>query len=186
MAGMNGNGNEAGAIDRALWGGGKSDHESEPIRVLFLCTGNSARSQMAEALLRHYGRGRFAPSSAGTAPADRVHPLAEAAMREIGLSLDGHYPKHLDALCALDIPWDYVITTCDRANDSCPTFPDDTERIHWGFQDPAAVEGSEEERLRAFRRVRDEIRRRVQLFLSLRAHERPRPLAPGTGPEGRR
>ena len=153
---MYANGNGAGAIDRALWGGGRSAHEGDPIRVLFLCTGNSARSQMAEAV-----------------------------MREIGLPLDGHYPKHLDALCALDIPWEYVITTCDRANDSCPTFPDDTERIHWGFQDPAAVEGPEEERLRAFRRVRDEIRRRVQLFLSLRAHERPRPLAPGVGPGGR-
>ena len=145
------------------------DHE-EPIRVLFLCTGNSARSQMAEALLRHYGGGRFAPASAGTDPAPRIHPLAERALGEVGIALEGQRAKSLDSVCALGIRWDYVITTCDQAADRCPTFPDDTSRIHWSFADPARAAGSEEERLRAFRRVRDEIRRRVQLFVALRAH----------------
>lgn len=162
------------------------DNSSEPIRVLFLCTGNSARSQIAEALLRRHGRGRFAVHSAGTEPADRVHPLAEAVMREIGLPLDGHYPKSLDAVCELGIAWECVITTCDRANDSCPTFPDDTERIHWGFRDPARAAGTDEQRLRAFRQVRDEIRRRVQLFTALRAHEGRGPLPRPARPEARR
>lgn len=153
-----------------------SNGSTAPIRVLFLCTGNSARSQMAEAFLRHYGKGRFEVYSAGTAPADRVHPLAVEVMREAGLSLDGHEPKGLDTVCELAIDWDYVITTCDRANDACPTFPDDTERIHWGFQDPARAEGTPEERRRVFRRVRDEIKRRVQLFGELRVHrDRPAP-----------
>ncbi len=147
----------------------RDDHE-DPIHVLFLCTGNSARSQMAEALLRHYGGGRFAPASAGTNPAARIHPLAERALGEVSIALDGQRPKSLDSVCALGIRWDYVITTCDQAADRCPTFPDDTARIHWGFAAPARVEGSEEERLRAFRRVRDEIRRRIQLFVTLRAH----------------
>ena len=148
-----------------------ADRSDPRIRVLFICTGNSARSQMAEAFLRRYGGDRFEVHSAGSDPAPRVHPLADAAMREAGVPLEGHRPKLLDPFC--DRRWDYIITTCDRANEACPAFPGDSERIHWGFDDPAQVVGAEEERLRAFRRVRDEIRWRVQLFALLRAHREP-------------
>jgi arsenate reductase (thioredoxin) len=144
----------------------------EPIRVLFLCTGNSARSQMAEAFLRALGKGRFAPYSAGTEPAPRINPLTIEVMRQIDISLDGQRPKSLDSVLDLGIAWDYVITTCDEAAEACPTFPGDTARIHWGFRDPAKAEGTEEERLRVFRRVRDEIKRRVQLFTELNVHNR--------------
>lgn len=128
----------------------------EPIRVLFLCTGNSARSQMAEAFLRHYGGGRFAPYSAGTAPSPEIDPLAVAAMEQIGLQMKGQHPKALDTITALGITWDYVIATRDEAKEACPTFPDDTARIRWNFEDPARAAGTREERLRVFRRVRDE------------------------------
>jgi arsenate reductase len=143
-----------------------------PIRVLFLCTGNSARSQMAEAWLRELGGRHFEAHSAGTHPAPRINPLTERVMGGVSVSLAGQYPKTLDDIGALDRVWDYVITTCDQANETCPVFPGDTERIHWGFEDPAAVEGTEEQRLRVFRRVRDEIKRRVQLFIALKAHQR--------------
>lgn len=155
-----------------------STSTARPISVLFLCTGNSARSQMAEGLLRQMGQGRFRPYSAGTEPAARVNPLAEEAMREIGIALDGYHPKSLDSVCDLGVAWDYVITTCDQANDVCPTFPDDTERIHWGFQDPARAEGTHEERLRVFRRVRNEIKRRIALFIALPVHNRAGANAP--------
>jgi arsenate reductase len=145
------------------------------IRVLFLCTHNSARSQMAEAFLRHYGEGRFDVHSAGTELAVAIHPLAEAVLRSAGIALAGQYPKHLDRYT--HERWDYVITTCDDANEACPAFPDDPERIHWGFPDPSAVTGTPEEREQAFRRVRNEIKRRVQLFVSLRAHREGRPVA---------
>ena len=125
-----------------------------PIRVLFLCTGNSARSQMAEAFLRHYGGGRFAPESAGTLLSPAINPLAITVMDQISLPLAGQYPKTLDALMARGTTWDYVITTCDEVKEDCPTFPGDTERIHWNFDDPARAEGTPEQRLRAFRRVR--------------------------------
>ncbi len=150
-----------------------------PIRVLFLCTHNSARSQMAEAFLRYHGGPRFDVHSAGTDPAARVHPLAEVAMRRLDLSLVGQSPKDLDRY--IDQSWDYIITTCDDANEACPAFPDDPTRIHWGFPDPAAATGTEEERLRAFRRVRDEIKRRVQLFVALPAHRRGAGSGVGSG-----
>jgi len=150
-----------------------ADQGSTPIRILFLCTGNSARSQMAEALLRHYGNGRFAAYSAVTRPAERVHSLAIAAMEQIGIPLDGQFPKTLDTLMRdRDLSWSYVITTCDEAEEACPTFPGDTKRIHWDFPDPVAAPGMDDERLRAFRVVRDEIRRRVQLFVGLGVHQR--------------
>jgi arsenate reductase len=147
-----------------------AEHSQEPIRVLFLCTGNSARSQMAEAWLRELGGGRFVAESAGTHPAPRINPLTERVMGDISISLAGQYPKTLADIGALDCVWDYVVTTCDQADESCPVFPGDTERIHWSFEDPAAAEGAEEQRLRVFRRVRDEIKRRVQLFVGLKAH----------------
>lgn len=130
-------------------------------RVLFLCTHNSARSQMAEGLLRDIAGERFEVESAGTEKT-RVHPLAIEAMRELGIDISGHSSKTLDAFAGE--PFDYVITVCDRANESCPIFPGGTERIHWSFDDPSAAAGSPEERLSAFRTVRDAIRERLRTF----------------------
>ena len=135
-----------------------------PIRVLFLCTHNSARSQMAEALLRHIGGERFDVQSAGT-EATRVHPLAVAAMADVGIDISGARSKHLSQFIGDD--FDYVITVCDAANESCPVFPGDPKRIHWSFPDPSAVEGSEVERARAFARVRDEITLRLRTWIQL-------------------
>ncbi len=128
-----------------------TDH---PIRVLFLCTHNSARSQMAEGLLRHIGAGCFDVSSAGT-EATEVRPLAIRAMSEIGIDISGARSKTLDDY--LGQHFDYVITVCDQANESCPIFPGAPERIHWSFVDPSKAEGSAEEQLRVFRKVRAEI-----------------------------
>ncbi len=130
-------------------------------RVLILCTGNSARSQMAEGLLRHEAGDRFDVFSAGTGPS-QVRPEAVAAMREIGIDISSHRSKSVDEFQALR--FDTVITVCDNARESCPVFPAPTQRIHWSIDDPAAVEGSEEQRLAAFRRIRDEIRGRLQGF----------------------
>ncbi len=120
-------------------------------RVLFLCTHNSARSQMAEGWLRHLAGDRFEVASAGT-EATRVHPLAVRAMGEVGIDLSPHRSKTLDSL--RDRPWDYVITVCDRANERCPLFPGPTTRIHWSFDDPSQATGDEDQRLATFRRVR--------------------------------
>lgn len=133
-------------------------------RVLFLCTHNSARSQMAEGLLRHIAGERFEVASAGTEET-RVHPLALEAMREIGIDLSSHNSKTLDRFLAQR--FDYVITVCDRANESCPIFPGNAERIHWSFEDPSAATGSDEEKLKTFRRIRDEILGRLRLFSTL-------------------
>jgi arsenate reductase len=131
-------------------------------RVLFLCTHNSARSQMAEGLLRAMAGERFEVFSAGTEKT-RVQPLAVDAMREIGIDLSGHTSKTLDAFG--DDPFDFVITVCDRANESCPLFPGKTERIHWSFDDPTAATGSDEEKLAAFRRIRDQIRAKIAAWI---------------------
>jgi arsenate reductase len=131
-------------------------------RVLFLCTHNSARSQMAEALLRRLGGDRFAVASAGT-EARGVHPLATRVMAEIGVDVRGHTSKTLDRF--LGEAWDYVVTVCDSANESCPVFPGATTRLHWSFDDPSAATGSGEQRLAVFRRVRDEIQARVEAWL---------------------
>ena len=121
-------------------------------RVLILCTGNSARSQMAEGLLRSFGGERFEVYSAGTEPSV-VRLEAIAVMSELGVDLSGHRSKHVREFEGQ--AFDYVITVCDDANESCPVFPGETRRIHWSFPDPAAIEGSETERLAAFRRIRD-------------------------------
>ena len=134
---------------------------SERKQVLILCTGNSARSQMAEGLLRHMTGGRFDVASAGVAPT-RVRPEAIEAMREIGIDISQQRSKSVDEFAGRE--FDYVITVCDNANEQCPVFPGRTERIHWSFDDPAAVEGDDDTRLSAFRRVRDEIHRRLQQF----------------------
>jgi arsenate reductase len=131
----------------------------ERARVLFLCTHNSARSQMAEGLLRHLAGDRFEAHSAGT-EATRVRPLAILAMDEIGVDITGQESKILERY--LGEPFDYVITVCDDANEACPFFPGAKNRLHWPFEDPARAEGSEEERLAIFRRVRDEIREHIE------------------------
>jgi arsenate reductase len=133
-------------------------------RVLFLCTHNSARSQMAEGLLRHTGGDRFDVQSAGT-EATRVHPLAVEAMREVGVDLSTHTSKTLEQFRSQD--FDYVITVCDRANESCPNFPGKAERIHWSLDDPSAAVGSDQERLETFRRIRDEIMWRLRIFTAV-------------------
>jgi arsenate reductase len=130
-------------------------------RILILCTGNSARSQMAEGLLRHAAGDRFDVFSGGTNPS-RVRPEAISVMRELGIDLTGHRSKHVDELVGQ--PFDYVLTVCDNAREICPVFPGKTIALHHSFEDPATVQGSEEERLRAFRRVRDEIREYLGIF----------------------
>ncbi len=123
-------------------------------RVLILCTGNSARSQMAEGLLHHDAGDQFEVSSAGTKPG-HVRPEAIAVMRELGIDISSHRSKHVDEFQGQ--PFDYVLTVCDNAKESCPYFPG-TLLIHRSFDDPAAFEGTELERLAVFRRVRDQIR----------------------------
>src|SRR5947209_13570162 len=130
-------------------------------RVLILCTGNSARSQMAEGLLRELGGGRFKVFSAGTRPSN-VRPEAVEAMREVGIDIGGQRSKSVDEFAGRE--FDYVITVCDNARESCPVFPGKTERIHWSFDDPAAAEGGWPERLEVFRRVRDEIGARLRVW----------------------
>ena len=130
--------------------------------VLILCTGNSARSQMAEGLLRHDGGGRFEVESAGTRPSG-VRAEAVEAMREIGVDISAHRSKSVDEFEGQD--FDYVITVCDNAKENCPVFPSKTERVHWSFDDPAAAHGGDAERLAVFRRVRDEIRGRLREWL---------------------
>jgi arsenate reductase len=134
-------------------------------RVLILCTGNSARSQMAEGLLRHDAGERFDVRSAGTKPG-HVRPEAIAVMGEIGIDISTHTSKHVDEF--RDQTFDYVLTVCDNANQSCPIYPGHTNRIHHSFEDPAALKGSEEERLGAFRRVRDQLRRYLSTFPATR------------------
>ena len=135
---------------------------SDKKRVLILCTGNSARSQMAEGLLRHLAPDRFEVESAGVEPS-RVRPQAVEAMREIGIDISQHRSKSVDEFAGQE--FDYVITVCDNARERCPIFPGKTERIHWSFDDPAAAVGDEESQLALFRRVRDEIEGRLKEFL---------------------
>jgi arsenate reductase len=131
-------------------------------RVLILCTGNSARSQMAEGLLRHDGGDRFEVFSAGTKPS-LVRPEAISVMNEIGIDISSHRSKSVDEFSGKQL--DYVITVCDNANESCPVFPGATKRLHWPFDDPAALSGSADERKAAFRKVRDQIHGRIMVFL---------------------
>jgi arsenate reductase len=130
-------------------------------RVLILCTGNSARSQMAEGLLRHDAGDRFSVESAGTKPS-HVRPEAIAVMKELGIDISGHRSKSVDEFAGRE--FDYVLTVCDNAKESCPVFPGHANRLHRNFEDPAASEGSETARLAVFRRVRDEIRNYLRVF----------------------
>ena len=131
----------------------------EKTKALFLCTHNSARSQMAEGLLRHLAGDRFEVMSAGT-EATHVRPLAVRAMDELGIDISGQESKILERY--LGETFDYVITVCDDANEACPVFPGARRRLHWSFEDPAQATGSEEERRRVFQSVRDQIRERME------------------------
>ena len=130
-------------------------------RVLILCTGNSARSQMAEGLLRNDAGDRFTVESAGTKPST-VRPEAIAVMKEFGIDISSHRSKSVDEFAGQN--FDYVLTVCDNAKESCPVFFGKAARLHHSFNDPAAVEGSEEKRLGAFRKVRDELRAYLKKF----------------------
>ena len=139
-------------------------------RVLFLCTGNSCRSQMAEAMVNSRLHDRWEAVSAGTQPAEQVHPKAVAVLSEMGIDWRGHSPKHADAF--RDVTFDLVVTLCDGAAESCPFWPGQGRRVHLGFPDPAQATGSEEEVLGAFRNVRDAIAE--QVLPLLRARRSPR------------
>src|SRR3984885_6263075 len=130
-------------------------------RILILCTGNSARSQMAEGLWRHEAGDRFEVFSAGTKPS-QVRPEAIAVMGELDIDISGHRSKSVDEFTGQH--FDYVLTVCDNAKESCPIFPGKTIAIHHNFEDPATVRGSEEEGLAAFRRVREGLREFLQEF----------------------
>lgn len=135
-------------------------------KVLFLCTGNSARSQMAEGWLRHLGGELFDVASAGTNPVG-LNPLAVQVMNEVGIDLASHRSKHIDEFS--DQTFDFVITVCDHAKETCPFFPNAQTLLHWSFEDPAAIEGSYEETLAGFRRIRDAIGQTIRQWLDAQA-----------------
>jgi arsenate reductase len=135
-----------------------------PVRVLFVCTGNSARSQIAQALLERFGGADFVVESAGTAP-KRVNPFAIRVLAEIGIDWSAARSKSVDEF--VDQPFDYVITVCDRARQSCPVFPGRYNALHWGLEDPAEVEGTDEEKLAAFRQTRLELTERLRPFVEI-------------------
>jgi arsenate reductase len=133
-------------------------------KVLFLCTGNSARSQMAEAFLREYAADRFESFSAGIDPG-KINPLTIQVMKEIGISLEGQYSKTL-SIYMNKTKFDYLITVCDNAEKRCPFFPGMGKRLHWPFEDPAEFKGTEEKKLEKFRSVRDAIGAKIEEWLS--------------------
>lgn len=137
-------------------------------KVLFVCTGNSCRSQMAEGMLRHYGKDKFEVFSAGLEPS-YVHPLAIKAMAESGIDITGQHSKTVNEL--LEEGFSYVITVCDSAKERCPVFPGKYNAIHWSIDDPASAEGTESERMKDFRKVRQNILKRINSFIS-DMHER--------------
>jgi arsenate reductase (thioredoxin) len=132
-------------------------------KVLFLCTHNSCRSQMAEGLLKNLPGDKFDVYSAGVEPTS-VHPLAKKVMKEIGIDISGQQSKSVDEF--LDKEFDYVITVCDNARQTCPFFPGNHELLHWSLEDPATASGSEEERLIFFRNVRDQIKENIQKLIA--------------------
>jgi arsenate reductase len=146
----------------------------DPIRVLFVCTHNSARSQIAEALLQHYGGDAFEVSSAGT-EATRVNPFAIEVLKDLGIDWSRAESKTVDRF--LGEQFDYVITVCDCARETCPVFPGSTNTLHWGLDDPSEVVGSDDDRRQAFRRTQVEVAARLRPFIevALRAAGRPRP-----------
>jgi len=133
-------------------------------RVLILCTGNSCRSQMAEALWETLGDGEWSSESAGSKPSGYVHPLAIKAMSELGVDISTHESKSLDQFREQN--FDLVVTVCDNAKESCPVFAGATQTFHWPFDDPADATGTEEEQMLFFRRVRDEIKDKINSYLN--------------------
>jgi ArsR family transcriptional regulator, arsenate/arsenite/antimonite-responsive transcriptional repressor / arsenate reductase (thioredoxin) len=144
--------------------GAVSHLPTKKVRVLFLCTHNSARSQMAEGILRHLSEGRIEVQSAGSQPRE-LHPLAVQTMARVGFDISQQRSKHLDEF--RDQSFDYIITVCDRMRESCPTFPGDPQQVHWSFIDPAAVEGSVQERSRAFEQVAIQLTNRIRYLVIL-------------------
>lgn len=138
--------------------------DAAPLRVIFVCTGNSARSQMAEAVLREQGGDRFEVVSAGVSPKG-VHPMTIAALAKAGIDITGARSKAVGEF--LGQRFDYVVTVCDRARASCPVFPGGSETLHWGLDDPVEVEGTEAERQAAFDRVLTEVGRRINAFIPI-------------------
>jgi arsenate reductase len=138
-----------------------TERPADPIRVLFVCTGNSARSVMAEALLRHHGGDRFEVHSAGTEPKG-VNPLTRRILAEAGI--DASFARSKSVTEFLGQRFDYVVTVCDQARQSCPIFPGVHESLHWGYEDPAEATGTEEERLAVFRKVFIQMAERVKQF----------------------
>ena len=134
-------------------------------KILFLCTGNSARSQMAEGFLRKYAGDRFEVFSAGLEPGF-INPLTIQVMEEKGMDMSGYYSKGLDQFLG-KVHFAYLITVCSRADEKCPIFPGMGQRLHWPFEDPAAFQGSPEEKLAKFRQVRDEIEAKVKEFAQI-------------------
>jgi len=132
-------------------------------RVLILCTGNSCRSQMAEALWERLGNGEWESESAGSKPSGYVHPLAVQAMQELDIDISDYTSKSLEQF--QEQPFDLVITVCDNAKEVCPVFVGAKETLHWPFDDPADATGTDEEKMTMFRRVRDEIKERIEAFL---------------------
>jgi arsenate reductase (thioredoxin) len=130
--------------------------------VLILCTGNSCRSHLAEGILRAAAGDCLEVQSAGSKPAGYVHPLAIQVMKEIGIDISSHRSKHLSDF--LNQPIETVITVCGNVDQACPVFPGQVNRHHWGFDDPAKAEGTDEQKLAVFRRVRDEIRRVFEAY----------------------
>jgi protein-tyrosine-phosphatase len=137
-----------------------------PLRVLFICTGNSARSQMAEAILRHLSKGKIDVISAGSHPRPEIHPLArEAVRRLLRLEMRGQHTKGFEPY--IGQTFDYVISVCDRAAESCPVFPGDPTRIRWSFEDPAEAQGTEDERRRAFESTAMDLMQRIRIWMAL-------------------
>ena len=134
-------------------------------RVLFLCTGNSCRSQMAQVIMNRLGKGRFEAFSAGSKPAGHVHPLALRIMQDSHLKTDGLRSKSWEEFQGQ--PMDFVITVCDRAKESCPVWPGQPISAHWGFEDPAEAAGTDEQKFMVFRKIFSEIQARIRLFLAL-------------------
>jgi len=132
-------------------------------RLLFLCTGNSCRSQIAEGLLTNLAGDRFEAFSAGTQPT-QLNPRAIQTMNELGIDISNHKSQSVEIF--LDQKFDYVITVCDAAREACPVFSNSKESLHWSFEDPAEATGSEEEIMKVFRRVRNQIRKRLQEFMT--------------------
>lgn len=146
---------------------------SARFRVLVLCTGNSARSQIAEALLATRGAGRIEAGSAGSHPAPGVNPFAVQVLARHGIAWNGRVPKGIDAV--LGAPWDLLITVCDHANESCPLFPGTPPRVHWGLPDPAQVTGDDATILAAFEETFVALDRRIGALLALPLGSLPRP-----------